>query len=731
MIAALLFALVVLHSPIFSVGVVGFAIPIRSFFRNADNDASPAIPTSDEEDNLGPPFNSLCASLSSAANRRGKEGQKLGINSFMLSFFCRQRKTRSDDQVLAVPCNGSKSQHTDLQIQGARFLYSCQFQFAMREAAVVQRGELVLKFPAGNRHIPPWLFLVPDLHGPMVRAAFKRTIEEGEVYDATETIRQWSKQPFSPRAFDIWQPCVTNGITLCSGSEDPSQAWQLPFLAMYYRKREPDDVITYQDILFQFTEDPEQYQPRDRMVKAQRPMEIVIVNGEVSAAPEDTDDEVPDDQLRQEEDDGLLSTLWNISRSDSSNPARADSALMATYLMDRLNTTKQLENFTFFVIPCTHQVVISGALPAVRCRLKLPDWGWASEAVLVVGDGPNQSVNILDLERSGHVSAIMGVNYLVPLKHTTVNRTSVLEGDVLRIIRRWARSGRKTGRVLIEYSSTSEGPWQESGNGGGEKGEGVPFGSVFVFLKISKRAQQADPFRWRMDAIKRNEMGSGHQDTGNEPDNDTDVTDLGMREWSNASDVMTDVTATPVVTSLLAPEDACQRPGFPCPAPTSLTVRRTDQGTDHVREYLIELLKKGGNQTPQMWVIACSVMAAYLDGMVCNITLDGAPVRPKRVDLHLNFSLSPPDNTSSSLEVDVFHCDGITVTKVAILREAGAHVLSVTRVTDNWMDDAECIKGFFFRPICFDRSAMMVACEETVQFDNVPFIVVFPKDSSG
>ncbi|KAI8480623.1 hypothetical protein Bbelb_416350 [Branchiostoma belcheri] len=98
-------------------------------------------------------------------NRRGKEGQKLGINSFMLSFFCRQRKTRSDDQVLAVPYNGSKSQHTDLQIQRARFLYSCQVQFAMREAAVVQRGELVLKFPAGNRHIPPWLFLVPDLHG--------------------------------------------------------------------------------------------------------------------------------------------------------------------------------------------------------------------------------------------------------------------------------------------------------------------------------------------------------------------------------------------------------------------------------------------------------------------------------------------------------------------------------------------------------------------------------------
>ncbi|KAI8482805.1 hypothetical protein Bbelb_394670 [Branchiostoma belcheri] len=566
-------------------------------------------------------------------NRRGKEGQKLGINSFMLSFFCRQRKTRSDDQVLAVPYNGSKSQHTDLQIQRARFLYSCQFQFAMREAAVVQRGELVLKFPAGNRHIPPWLFLTPsselltgvlqlaavtdhvarnncvinwegarvidrednrrirwikeavwirkstpvmnrdeggykishrrvaelqsealrkvsDRHRnvsrPMVRAAFKRTIEEGEVYDATETIRRWSKRPFSPRAFDIWQPCVTNG-------KDPSQAWQLPFLAMYYRKREADDAITYQDILFQFTQDPEQYQPRDLMVKAQRPLEIIIVNGEVSAAPEDTD-EVPDDQLRQVEDDGLLSTLWNISRSniksDSSTSARAESALMATYLMDRLNTTKQLENFTFLVIPCTHQVVISDAvhpLPAVRCRLKLPDWGRASETVLVVRDGPIQSVNIVDLERSGHVSAILGGNYLVPLKHTTVNGTSVLEGDVLRIIRRWARSWRKTGRVLIEYSSTSKGPWQESGNGGGEKGEtgqGVQFGSVFVFLKISKRAQQADPFRWRMDALsrettKRNELGSGHQDTGNEPDNGTDVTDMGMREWSNASDVIT------------------------------------------------------------------------------------------------------------------------------------------------------------------------------------------------
>ncbi|XP_019632951.1 PREDICTED: uncharacterized protein LOC109476457 [Branchiostoma belcheri] len=466
-----------------------------------------------------------------------------------LSFFCRQRKTRSDDQVLAVPYNGSKSQHTDLQIQRARFLYSCQVQFAMREAAVVQRGELVLKFPAGNRHIPPLLFLVPDLHGPMVRAAFKRTIEEGEVYDATETIRRWSKRPFSPRAFDIWQPFVTNGITMCSGSKDPSQAWQLPFLAMYYRKREADDAITYQDILFQFTQDPEQYQPRDLMVKAQRPLEIIIVNGEVSAAPEDTD-EVPDDQLRQVEDDGLLSTLWNISRSDSSTSARAESALMATYLMDRLNTTKQLENFTFLVIPCTHQVVISDAvhpLPAVRCRLKLPDWGRASETVLVVRDGPIQSVNIVDLERSGHVSAILGGNYLVPLKHTTVNGTSVLKGDVLRIIRRWARSWRKTGRVLIEYSSTSKGPWQESGNGGGEKGEtgqGVPFGSVFAFLKISKGAQQADPFRWRMDALsrettKRNELGSGHQDTGNEPDNGTDVTDMGMREWSNASDVIT------------------------------------------------------------------------------------------------------------------------------------------------------------------------------------------------
>ncbi|KAI8480624.1 hypothetical protein Bbelb_416360 [Branchiostoma belcheri] len=340
---------------------------------------------------------------------------------------------------------------------------------------------------------------------------------------------------------------------MCSGSKDPSQAWQLPFLAMYYRKREADDAITYQDILFQFTQDPEQYQPRDLMVKAQRPLEIIIVNGEVSAAPEDTD-EVPDDQLRQVEDDGLLSTLWNISRSniksDSSTSARAESALMATYLMDRLNTTKQLENFTFLVIPCTHQVVISDAvhpLPAVRCRLKLPDWGRASETVLVVRDGPIQSVNIVDLESSGHVSAILGGNYLVPLKHTTVNGTSVLERDVLRIIRRWARSWRKTGRVLIEYSSTSKGPWQESGNGGGEKGEtgqGVPFGYVIVFLKISKGAQQADPFRWRMDALsrettKRNELGSGHQDTGNEPDNGTDVTDMGMREWSNASDVIT------------------------------------------------------------------------------------------------------------------------------------------------------------------------------------------------
>ncbi|XP_066299404.1 uncharacterized protein [Branchiostoma lanceolatum] len=580
----------------------------------------------------------------------------------------------------------------------------------MTQAAVVQRGELILRLPAGGRSIPPWLFLVP-IHGQMVHAAFRRTIPEGEVYDATEAIRQWAKQPSTPRAFDIWQPCVTDGMTRCS--DDPSEPWQLPFLAVYYRTGVQEDFITYEDILFQFTNHADERQPREGLVKTPSPMIVdLVVNDDASAPPRTTDG--TSGPLRHEEDDGILSKLWNMTLSNSSSPVGAENALMATYLVDRLNTTRQLENFTFLVIPCLRPVVISDAvntLLAVRCKLKLLDWGRASEAVLVVGDGPMPNITIL--EKSGQVSAVLGANYTVLLKYATVNGTSVFEGNVLRIIRRWARSGRKVGKVVIEYSSTSG--WEESK---GRTGQAVPFGSVFLFLKISKRTQGA-PFRWRMDALsreasKRKRMRSGI---------DTETT-----EWKNTSDVITDVPVGSEESSSVAPEDACRVSDFPCPAPTPANSRRTD----HVKEYLIELMKRGGNKTPQMWVIACSFMTVHLDGKACNISMEGSPGRPKRVDLHLNFTLPPPNNNSSStmsLEVTAFRCDGVAVTKVAFLGEPGPHVLDVTTVTANWISHAECAKGFFFRPICFDR-ATMVACEDTVHFDKVPFVVVFPSDTS-
>ncbi|XP_035699737.1 uncharacterized protein LOC118432305 [Branchiostoma floridae] len=487
MIAAVLFVVLVLHSPNFSVGVVGFVIP-QYFFRNAGKDVSPIVPTTDEAEDSEPPLNRFCATLSSAENGRENEEDTQDMNAFMLSFFCQQQASGSDGQLLAVPCNASRTQQTDVRIRGARLLYSCRFHFLMQENAVIQRGELILKFPTGDRSIPPWLFLVPLMNGQMIHAAFKRSIAEGEVYDATEALRQWSKQPLTRRAFDIWQPCVTDGWVLTG----------------------------------------------------------YVVNDDAGAAQQATDGEVPNSPLRQEADDSILSKLWNMTLSNSSGPVVAENVLMATYLVDRLDTTKQLENSTFLVIPCMNP----------------------------------------------------------------------------------------------------------------------------------------------------------------------------------------DLTMAPYESSLVAPEDACRMSDFPCPAPTPDSPR-----TDHVGEYLIEQMMKGGNQTPRMWGIACSSMTVHLDGVACNISMDGSPVRPERVELHLNFTLSRSDNSSSSrmsLEVDIFRCDDITVTKVEVLREPGAYVLPVTHpITTNGESDEDCVKGFFFRPICFDPAAMIACDEDTVHFDKLPFVIVFPNDNSG
>ncbi|XP_078574810.1 uncharacterized protein LOC144861016 [Branchiostoma floridae x Branchiostoma japonicum] len=728
MIAAVLFVVLVLHSPNFSVGVVGFVIP-QHFFRNAGKDVSPIVPTTDEAEDSEPPLNRFCATLSSAENGRENEEDTQDMNAFMLSFFCQQQASGSDGQLLAVPCNASRTQQTDVRIRGARLLYSCRFHFLMQENALIQRGELILKFPTGDRSIPPWLFLVPLMNGQMIHAAFKRSIAEGEVYDATEALRQWSKQPLTRRAFDIWQPCVTDGMTRCSDADDTPETRPLPFLAVYYRSRVPEEFITYEDILFQFTDQAEERQPRNGLGKS--PMIIdIVVNDDAAAAQRATDGEVPNSPLRQESDDSILSKLWNMTLSNSSGPVVAENVLMATYLVDRLDTTKQLENSTFLVIPCMNPVVISDkekSLPALRCRLKLPDWGRSSEAVLVVGNGPLQNITIAG--KSGQVSAILGTDFTVPLKYTTANGTSLFEGDVLKIIRRWARSGRKVGKVLIQYSSTAEEWWQGTGVEDNREGtdQVVPFGSVFLFLKISKKTQ-AVPFRWRLDALSREASKSKQPRSGQ--DNSSVVIDLETTEWMNTNDAIANVTMAPYESSLVAPEDACRMSDFPCPVPTPDSPR-----TDHVGEYLIEQMMKGGNQTPRMWGIACSSMTVHLDGVACNISMEGSPVRPERVELHLNFTLSRSDNSSSSrmsLEVDIFHCDDITVTKVEVLREPGAYVLPVTHpITTNGVSDEDCVKGFFFRPICFDQAAMIACDEDTVHFDKLPFVIVFPNDNSG
>eukprot|EP00058_Branchiostoma_floridae_P004165 XP_002589653.1 hypothetical protein BRAFLDRAFT_128963 [Branchiostoma floridae] len=678
MIAAVLFVVLVLHSPNFSVGVVGFVIP-QYFFRNAGKDVSPIVPTTDEAEDSEPPLNRFCATLSSAENGRENEEDTQDMNAFMLSFFCQQQASGSDGQLLAVPCNASRTQEA----------YRSYLKMLTEEFTVKNDSAIIF-------------------------------------------IR----------------------MTRCSDADDTPETRPLPFLAVYYRSRVPEEFITYEDILFQFTDQAEERQPRNGLGKS--PMLIdIVVNDDAGAAQQATDGEVPNSPLRQEADDSILSKLWNMTLSNSSGPVVAENVLMATYLVDRLDTTKQLENSTFLVIPCMNPVVISDkekSLPALRCRLKLPDWGRSSEAVLVVGNGPLQNITIAG--KSGQVSAILGTDYTVPLKYTTANGTSLFEGDVLKIIRRWARSGRKVGKVLIQYSSTAEEWWQGTGVEDNREGtdQVVPFGSVFLFLKISKKTQ-AVPFRWRLDALSREASKSKQPRSGQ--DNSSVVIDLETTEWMNTKNAIAttrecqsslltiaekhfprlccigeDVTMAPYESSLVAPEDACRMSDFPCPVPTPDSPR-----TDHVGEYLIEQMMKGGNQTPRMWGIACSSMTVHLDGVACNISMEGSPVRPERVELHLNFTLSRSDNSLSSrmsLEVDIFHCDDITVTKVEVLREPGAYVLPVTHpITTNSESDEDCVKGFFFRPICFDQAAMIACDEDTVHFDKLPFVIVFPNDNSG